>query len=262
MSDRAPHYLFGGDEDARIHAAEELCDEGSVRVLSRLGIGLGARCLEVGAGGGLIAGWLCDLVGESGTVVATDIDVRPLEARGRRSQLEIRRHDIVGDDLEEGRFDLVHARLFLEHLPARDLVLEKLIGSLRPGGWIVLESVDHVSAVPVSEVGASEHAHTQSVRMEEFAKNGIAHDLGRELPARLRANGLVDVGNEGRVWVMEGGSPGARWFGLSLAHLRARLVGTGRLTDLGIDRMLQLFSDPEWAALSPVILAAWGRRPV
>jgi hypothetical protein len=63
------------------------------------------------------------------------------------------------------------------------------------------------------------------------------------------------------VWVMEGDSPGARWFKISMAHLRPRLVGPGKLTDPEVDQMLQLFDDPRWSALSPIIMAAWGRRP-
>lgn len=261
MSDRDARYVFGADEYDRIHAAEQLLDDGTKRLLSGFDLGEGAECLEVGAGGGSIASWLCGIVGEPGHVVATDIDVRSLEAMEVDPRLEIREHDIVSEALEESRFDLVHARLFLEHLPERDTVLAKLIASLRPGGWIVLESVDYVSAVPVSEFGAPEHAHSQSVRLHEFEKAGIAFDLGRKLPAMLRTSGLTEVGNEGRVWVMEGGSPGARWFKLSMAHLRPRLVGEGKLADDEVDRMLELFDDPGWAAFSPVILAAWGRRP-
>lgn len=262
MSEQAAQYVFGADEYERIHAAEQLFDEGTKRLIKGLEIGPGADCLEVGAGGGSIASWLCDLVGDSGHVVATDIDVRSLDAIEGQPGLEIRRHDVVQDPLEENRFDLVHARLVLEHLPERDAVLAKLTRTLRPGGLILVEDVDYVSAVPISELGAAEHEHTQAVRLREFANNGIAHYLGRELPGRLRANGLVDVGNEGRVWVMEGRSPGARWFQLSMAHLRARLVGPGKLTDAQVDRMLELFDDPNWAAFSPIIVAAWGRLPL
>jgi trans-aconitate methyltransferase len=68
--------------------------------------------------------------------------------------IEIRRHDIVKEALEEHAFDLVHARLLLEHLPERNLVLPKLVRALRSGGWLLVESVDYVSAVPVSELGA------------------------------------------------------------------------------------------------------------
>jgi 2-polyprenyl-3-methyl-5-hydroxy-6-metoxy-1,4-benzoquinol methylase len=259
MSRDVPAYVFDAAEYERIHAAEQLFDDGTKRLVTALGIPSGAACLEVGAGGGSIARWLCDVVGDSGRVVATDIDVRSLEALDAPASLEVRRHDVVHDPLEEGRFDLVHARLVLEHLPERDAVLGKLIRALRPGGWIVVEDVDYVSAVPISELGAAEHEHTQSVRLREFAKNGIAHYLGRELPARLRAAGLTEVGNEGRVWIMEGGSPGARWFQLSMQHLRQRLVGPDQLTDAEVDRMLELFDDPSWSAFTPVMVTAWGR---
>ena len=262
MSEQPAPYVFDADEHVRIHAAEQLFDEGTKRLVSGLGIGTGARCLEVGAGGGSIARWLCEVVGDSGHVVATDIDVRSLEAIQCPPSLQVRRHDIVHDPLGVGGFDLVHARLVLEHLPERDAVLTKLTRALRPGGWIVVEDVDYVSAVPISDLGRTEHEHSQSVRLREFAANGIAHYLGRELPARLRANGLVDVDNEGRVWIMEGGSPGARWFRLSMAHLRTRLVGPDKLTDTEVDRMLELFDDPNWAAFTPTMVTAWGRLPL
>jgi SAM-dependent methyltransferase len=260
MTGQATEYVFGQDESDRIHAAEDLCDEGTRRLIEGRGIGEGAVCLEAGAGGGSIAQWLCELVGATGRVVATDLDIRAL-SQLEAANLEVRRHDIVNDEVEEDRYDLVHARLFLEHLPEREAVLAKLVRALRPGGTILLESVDYVAAVPVSELGAGEHAHSQAVRLEEFTKLGLDLYLGRQLPRQLRAHGLVEVGNEGRVFVMEGGSPGARWFRLSLAHLRARFVDSGLLSDAEVDRMLMLFEDPEWAAYSPIILGAWGRRP-
>lgn len=255
----ATDYLFRADGRARLAAAEELLDEGTQHVLRRLGVAPGWTCLEVGAGGGSIAAWLAQVVGPTGRVVATDLDTRALHGLSSDT-LEIKQHDIVRDPLEDSAFDLVHARLVLEHLVKRDEVLAKLVRALRPGGWLVVEDVDYGSAVPVSETGAALHAHTQAVRLEQFARRGVDHTLGRQLPARLRAVGLTDVGNEGRVWVMEGGSPGARWFKHSLDHLRGRLVGPGLLSDEEVDRMLAHFDDPTWSALSPIIFAAWGRR--
>lgn len=255
-----PDYLFADDPRARLMAAEDLLDEGSIGVLTRLGVAPGWHCAEIGAGGGSIACWLADAVGPTGSVLATDLDTGPLSDLGR-ANLEVRRHDVVQEPLEENAFDLVHTRLLLEHLPQRELVLAKLVHSLRPGGWLLVEDVDYVSGIPVSELGAAEHERSQGVRLREFARHGVDAYYGRRLPERLRAHGLEDVGNEGRVWIMEGGSPGARWFKLSLAHLRSQLTGPGKLTDADIDRMLVLFDDPRWSALSPVIMAAWGRRP-
>jgi hypothetical protein len=149
--------------------------------------------------------------------------------------------------------------LVLEHLPERDAVLRKLVRGLKSGGWLLVESVDYVSAVAVSELGAEEHTHSQSVRLQMFATLGVDANFGRRLPHSLREAGLFDIGNEGRVFVMEGGSPGARWFELSMRQLRGRLVKSGGLSNAEIDRMLELFANPEWAAFSPIIMACWGR---
>jgi SAM-dependent methyltransferase len=251
-------YLFDADQRARLAAAEALLDPGTQHLIERLGIAPGWHCLEVGAGGGSIARWLAERTGPRGHVLATDLDVHQLQLSAGPA-LEVLRHDIVRDELAAGAFNLVHARLLLEHLPARDAVLVKLARALRPGGWLLVESVDYISGVPVSAHGAAEHERTQAVRLAAFARQGIDHELGRQLPGRLRALGLGAVGNEARAWVMAGGSPGAEWFRLSLAHLRGRLVGPGQLTDAEVDRMLELFADPAWSALSPLIVAAWGQ---
>jgi SAM-dependent methyltransferase len=216
--------------------------------------------LEAGAGGGSIAQWLAGMVGPDGEVVATDVDVRALEAV-QEPNLKVLQHDIIRDPLDEGAYDLVHARLLLEHLPERERGLDKLVRSIRPGGWIVIEDVDYVSGIPISAQGGTEHEHTQSVRLQHFARFGVDPYLGRRLPEQLRAHGLERIGNEGRVWVMVGGSPGARWFKVSLAHLRSQLTGAGLLMDTEIDRMLSLFDEPSWAAFSPIVMAVWGQRP-
>jgi SAM-dependent methyltransferase len=261
MTGQPSDYVFGGNEVARLEAVEELLDPGSKRLLAEAGMGPGTRFLEVGAGGGSIASWASELVGPSGRVVATDVDVRFLAPLRQAENIEVREHDVVHDALEEGSFDVVHARLVLEHVAQRDAVVANLARAVRPGGWLVLEDVDYVSGVPVSKLGAEEHAHTQSVRLREFARAGVDHHFGRALPALLRECGMTDVGNEGRVWVMEGGSPAARWFRLSMIHLRDRLTRTGDVSDAQVDRMLDLFEDPDWSAFTPIFLAAWGRRP-
>jgi SAM-dependent methyltransferase len=255
-------YVFGNDsegERARIDALEEFLDPGTIRILDAIGVDNGWHCLEIGAGGGSIASWLAGRVGSVGKVVATDLHTRLLEGMKTYSNMEVRRHDVVQDALPDREFNLIHARLVLEHIPQRDSVWPNLVRSLRPGGWLVVESVDYASAVPVSEHGAMEHAHSQRIRLREFEAAGNRLDYGRHLPRLMREAGLDSVASEGRVFVMEGGSPGARWFRLSMEHLRPRLLGPGKLREEEIDRMLELFADPAWAALSPIIVSCWGR---
>ena len=111
-----------------------------------LGVGPGWRCLEVGGGAGSITQWLCDRVGPTGTVVATDLQRDFLEDLDEKN-LEVRTHDIAADDLEEGAFDLVHSRMVLQHVPGRDQALKRMARALAPGGVLLEEDMDCASLV-------------------------------------------------------------------------------------------------------------------
>jgi ubiquinone/menaquinone biosynthesis C-methylase UbiE len=122
MEDRVSEYLLSNAwerEEERLADLEASWDPGTIGLLEDIGVGPGWRCLEAGAGHGSIARWLARRVGPDGRVVATDIDTRFLEGIDEPS-LEVRRHDLVNDALEEESFDLVHTRLLLEHLSERD----------------------------------------------------------------------------------------------------------------------------------------------
>ena len=92
-------------------------DPGTFRLLEHCGVAPGWRCAEVGAGSGSVAAWLADAVGPEGSVVAFDIDTSHLDHLGPRSNVEVREHDIVTEPIGDARFDLVHTRLVIEHLP-------------------------------------------------------------------------------------------------------------------------------------------------
>jgi tRNA A58 N-methylase Trm61 len=79
---------------ARLATVEELLDPGSIRHLDALGVAPGWRCLEIGAGGGSIAQWLCGRVGPYGAVTGTDLDTRYLAALDEVN-LDVRRHDVT-----------------------------------------------------------------------------------------------------------------------------------------------------------------------
>ncbi|MGH8990621.1 MAG: class I SAM-dependent methyltransferase, partial [Acidimicrobiia bacterium] len=130
------NYLFEhswDEERRRLALLEQVFDPGTEEHLGRIPLPLGAQCLEVGAGAGSIARWLCDRVGPDGRVVATDLDTGFLEQLTEKN-LEVRRHDIVSDGLEEEAFDLIHSRLVLDHLPALQAVVKRMAAALRPGG--------------------------------------------------------------------------------------------------------------------------------
>jgi SAM-dependent methyltransferase len=257
-------YLFEhdwDDERDRLDVLEQVFDPASRDCLGRVPLPPGGQCLEIGAGAGSIARWLCDRVGPTGRVVATDLDTGFLEAR-TETNLEVRRHDIVADDLETDAFDLIHARLVLEHLPQRDQVVRRLVRALRPGGWLVLEDFDWSSFVPASGcTGGDLMARAVETLHRVFPAAGAATDFGRALPLDFRAVGLVEVGAEGRVHVGLGGTPVATWWRMTLAKLGPPMIGTGLMTGTDVDELLRACEDPGFCCLLPTLVTAWGRRP-
>jgi ubiquinone/menaquinone biosynthesis C-methylase UbiE len=79
----APDYAFPqstADESRRLQLLEEHLDPLTKRRIEPLGIGSGARCLELGGGRGSITRWLSDVVGPTGRVTATDLQLGLLDA--------------------------------------------------------------------------------------------------------------------------------------------------------------------------------------
>ena len=68
------------EQRSRLDAIASVHDVGTRRILDEIGVGIGWRCAEVGAGSGTIAAWLCERVGAPGHVVGTDLNTRWLEA--------------------------------------------------------------------------------------------------------------------------------------------------------------------------------------
>ena len=67
---------------------------------------------------------------------------------------------------------------------------------------------------------------------------------------------------EGRVGVWPGGSAGARLWRLTLEWLREPMANSGVASLEAIDRVIALCDDPRLQLMSPMTVAAWGRRPL
>jgi SAM-dependent methyltransferase len=257
-------YLFGHDweqERQRLDLLEQVYDGGTRACIDRLALPAGGHCLEVGAGAGSIALWLREQVGTAGRVVATDLDIEFLRTRAG-TKVEVRRHDIVNEELEEEAFDLIHSRLVLEHIPQRDDVLPRLVAALRGGGWLLLEDYDWTrpSAAPACVGGELlERAHDGFLELLTAA--GYRRDYGLALPAEMRAAGLVDVEAEGRVQLGVPGSPASHWWRLTLAKVAPALIERGCLTEAEVEKLFDLFDDDGFLFRLPTLVAVCGRRP-
>lgn len=241
----------------RLGLLEQHLDPMTRRRMGTLGVTEGWRCLEVGGGGGSVARWLCEQVGVTGHVTATDINIRFLEEI-RASNFEARQHDIVAEDLPSAQFDLVHARWLLHHLRNPERAIERMVAALRPGGWLLLEEVDFF---PV-------HTSTSQLYIDFMvaltgavvAPSGRDCFWARVVPALVASQGLGNMHAEGDFAVLNGGSPIAEFFQLTGHQIRDSVITSGALTAERFDSAMALLDDRAFWAFAGAGIAVWGQR--
>jgi SAM-dependent methyltransferase len=241
------------EERARLAGLESLWDPGSQRLLDGLGIGAGWQCLEVGAGGGSLVTWMAE---RGATVLAIDIDTRFVEPLAGDA-IKVRQLDIRTDELPQREFDLVHARLVLEHLTERRHILDRLVAALRPGGWIVVEDYDWTGFGFEDDDPRFERVVEAVIAFMQQA--GFEPRYGRRVVAEMDAVGLTDVHGEGRALIIDSRSPGFDFFRLSFESLRDAVVDAGLLSHEDADAAAARFARDS-RVQTPLMMAGIGRR--
>jgi SAM-dependent methyltransferase len=245
----------------RMQVLAALFDAHTRRALDATGLAPRWNCLEVGGGGGSVARWLAERVGPQGSVLCTDLDPRHID--GDLPNLRVERHDIVRDPLPEARFDLIHARLVLIHIPERAAVLAKLASALKPDGWLVIEDFDTASMLPDSAANAYETQLATADAMRRYMTQGGADGrFGRTLHGRLRALGLLDVTAEGRVVMFDAHNAGTELMRVNFEQVGAQLVASGYVSADQLRADIARLGAPDYAAPSPVMWTVAGRKPL
>jgi len=253
-------------EDDRLDLLERLFDPLSRR--RRELVRPGWRCLEVGAGRGSMAIWLAEQVGEDGHVVATDLDTTYLD-RLDLPNLEVRRHNILEDSLEElepGSFDLVSSRLMLFWLADKqETAIRRMVECLKPGGWLVDEDGDWGTIAPVdpshSQYGPYQKAHRAG---EWWKERGYDPIFGRKLPALFERCGLENIRHEAATEVVRGGSEWAQWWDATLEAIRQWEQADQKLTEAREEEykmLLAPWGDRSFWFMHALIHGCWGQRP-
>ena len=236
-----------------------LYDPNTFRHLERLGVRDGWRCWEVGAGGSTVPTWLAGRVEPTGHVLATDVDAATLEGAGQRG-VETRRHDIA-TERAPGEFDLVHARLLLEHVAGRDAALATMAEAVRPGGWLLIESADpHLQPLACPDEIEPAQKLANRLRQACWTLQARRTDLGygRTLPRRLRDAGLVEVAAEVHFPIAVPAT--ARLHRTMIDRMRTPLVAAGLATEDELSRHLTETDSGRLDIAALPIVSAWGRK--
>ena len=165
--------------------------------LERLGVGLGWRCADVGAGGGDVTVALAEMVGRDGRVYAVDSDPLARDEVARAAAAAAHAQVIAltqaGEDLSlPEEVDLAFCRFLLLHVLDPVVVVRMMAKAVRSGGWVVAQE-------PITSAGR--------IGGSPLAMPDAPHpDVGAMLPALVREAGLevVDAWAEAPAGVGEG----------------------------------------------------------
>jgi SAM-dependent methyltransferase len=247
-------------ERDRLTSLTALYDEGTLDLAVRLGLGPGWRCADVGAGTGSVARLFAQRVGPSGQVLAVDLDTRFLEPLAT-GVIEVEQADLTLTPLPSGSFDLVHARLLLEHLPVRARLLRELAAAVRPGGWLLVEDFDWVTAGLVDPPSAVHEKVSNAVR-SVFAAHGYDAQYGRRLPRAMAAAGLREVVTriDARQVDADPGAGVPQWE-LLVHQLAPAMLAQGLVTPADLADFRALCHDGDTVLFAPLMVSVAGRRP-
>jgi SAM-dependent methyltransferase len=252
------------EELARLRLQETYFDPQSFRRFETIGVGKGWNCLEVGAGTGSVAEWLAKRVGPNGKVVATDINPRFMQDL-KVSNIEIRRHDILKDEMEKNKYDLVHCRAVLVHLSEPEKALKRMVEAARPGAWILVEEPDYgsVLSTDITDSASAPFVATIKASFAAMRKSRIMDPyFGRRLLPMVEQLGLIYISQDGWTRIAHGGDAPAKVNARNLQIMSKKLIESGAITQEQFDIAIRLLNDPAFVYLGYTGFGVWGRKPL
>jgi ubiquinone/menaquinone biosynthesis C-methylase UbiE len=182
-----------GYERLQLLARERWPDTSAL--FGRAGVGPGARCIDLGCGGGEVTFEIARLVGPDGRVTGVDMDeIKISLARQAAVERGVTNAELrvlnVNDWHEASAYDVVYCRTLLHHLSRPVELLRRMWAAVRPGGAILVEDADFdgwFCHPPNEGFDFFVRAYSQVI-----ARCGGDHATGRKLHAYFAEAGIPD----------------------------------------------------------------------
>jgi SAM-dependent methyltransferase len=258
------------EEYERLRAQARVWEAATGRLLDRVGLAQGARCLDAGCGPGETMRLMAQRVGPTGHVLGVDVDAG-LGAQALAMLHDAGHHhcdfaatDLTTDEpLPGGGFDLVYARLLLYHLPERVDVLRRLWDAVAPGGHLLIQDydVDTVSVIPPLD----SLAEFRRVAVAAFECAGCDVHVGRRLPQLFDHAGIGSPDGTDVAGLLEPLSSAQRmiagvYAGLLDTALRSGVTTRERSAAWAAEFAADVERHPDAPALWPLLIGAWKRK--
>lgn len=198
MTYKNDYIIQGGKEGKnRLQLLGAILNQTTRSLLESEGPITGKRFLDMGSGGGNVSLMAAQMVGNTGHVTAIDFDeeiIALAQADARAASLHnISYRALNAYDLDyEAEFDIAYARFLLSHLQQPEIVLQKMIRSLKPGGRLIVEDIDfsgHFCYPASPAFQAYLHYFTTAAR-----NNGQNPDIGLSLVSLCDKQELEGIG--------------------------------------------------------------------
>jgi 2-polyprenyl-3-methyl-5-hydroxy-6-metoxy-1,4-benzoquinol methylase len=232
-------------EAVRLRLMEAVLDPYTINLIEACEVQSDWSCLELGAGAGSIAYWLAERC-PAGHVSAVDIDTRNL-SDALHDNLSVINVDALQLNFPIHRFDLIHARSLLIHLPQREALVEKMVKWISPCGWIILEEPMIVG------IENSPYAPFRSLvsGMENLlVKQGANLRWARQLPLILSTLGLRLSHAVGRILPCGQDDVANNLWSIMFEQLRLPLLDAGLLTEAEYSSAIELLPEPSFVDMS------------
>ena len=266
----SPSYPLGGtstERDRLLRQAEQY-EPTANWLLDQIGVRPGWRAVDIGCGPIGILNLISQRVGPRGFVIGVEREPRFVEmARAEIAKCGLGNVTMVQADglntgLEKSSFDLVHERLVLVNVSAREAFLTEMLSLLRPGGTVALEDVDNVSwlcqpAHPSWDILLNAF-HTV------FQAGGGDGFIGRRLPVLLHAAGVQSIQTKVTVETPLLGDY-RRTHLLSLTDsVRDKIIARGVLDEAKLNEhreaLAQHLNDPATTVIDKLLVQCWGQK--
>lgn len=269
-STHSQSYPLGGTstERDRLLSQAEQYEPTANWLLDQIGIQDGWRAVDIGCGPIGILNLLSQRVGPSGAVIGLEREQRFVEmgraeiAKRGLSNVTMVQGDGLKTGLEKGSFDLVHERLVLINVSAREAFLTEMLSLLRPGGTVALEDVDNVSWL-------CQPAHPSwdillNAFHSVFHAGGGDGFVGRRLPVLLHAAGVKNIQTKVTVETPPLGDYRRTHLLSLIDSVRDKIVANKVLEEAKLNEhreaLAQHLKDPGTTVIDKLLVQCWGHK--
>src|SRR5699024_4976453 len=132
------------------------------------------------------------------------------------------------------------------------------------GGILFIEEPDFRTAFPAAAESETELsmsiARVNQAVLSMYSSMGIDPALGSKLPSMLLEHGFKNMCFSTELPLAPGGSPIAKMMGMSIQHLRSRLIAIGEVSESDINSYVAASRDPQAWATYYATTSVYGNR--